>query len=112
MEDPLLSADKKSITGNLKLAPTWRMDFTAELKNVSRMAAPMATVTVSQFLLPVISVMVAGHRGELQLSGVALATSFANVSGFSIMVTKYPPFIPISRSYTSLRKRVVLGFKC
>lgn len=65
------------------------MNFTAELKNVSRMAAPMATVTVAQYLLPVISVMVAGHRGELQLSGVALATSFTNVSGFSIMVTSY-----------------------
>ncbi|CAF2158203.1 unnamed protein product [Brassica rapa] len=85
MEDPLLPEDEQCTTGNPKPTPTWRMDFTAELKNVSRMAAPMATVTVAQFLLPLISVMVAGHRGELQLSGVALATSFANVSGFSIM---------------------------
>ncbi|KAH0917570.1 hypothetical protein HID58_025230 [Brassica napus] len=85
MEDPLLPEDAQCTTGNPKPTQTWRMDFTAELKNVSRMAAPMATVTVAQFLLPLISVMVAGHRGELQLSGVALATSFANVSGFSIM---------------------------
>lgn len=86
MEDPLLPEDEQCTTGNPKPTPTWPMDFTAELKNVSSMAAPMATVTVAQFLLPLISVMVAGHRGELQLSGVALATSFANVSGFSIMV--------------------------
>ncbi|KAL1194291.1 Protein DETOXIFICATION 6 [Cardamine amara subsp. amara] len=87
MEDPLLlSGNEKIITGNLKpTPPTWRINFTAELKNVSRMAAPMATVTVAQFLLPVISVMVAGHSSELQLSGVALATSFANVTGFSII---------------------------
>ncbi|CAL9222383.1 unnamed protein product [Arabidopsis halleri] len=85
MEDTLLLGDDQLITRNLKSTPTWRMDFTAELKNVSRMAAPMATVTVAQYLLPVISVMVAGHRGELQLSGVALATAFANVSGFGIM---------------------------
>uniref|UniRef100_A0A1J3I3Q6 Protein DETOXIFICATION n=1 Tax=Noccaea caerulescens TaxID=107243 RepID=A0A1J3I3Q6_NOCCA len=85
MEDPLLVGDEQLITGNSKPTPTWRMDFTAQLKNVSRMAAPMATVTVSQYLVPVISVMVAGHQGELQLSSVALATSFANVSGFSIM---------------------------
>ncbi|VVA98344.1 unnamed protein product [Arabis nemorensis] len=85
MEDPLLLVDGQSITANPKPTPTWWTDFTAELKNVSRMAAPLATVTVSQYLLPVISIMVAGHRGELQLSGVALATSFANVTGFSIM---------------------------
>jgi len=87
MEDPLLLGDNQIITGSLKPTPTWRMNFTAELKNLSRMALPMATVTVAQYLLPVISVMVAGHRSELQLSGVALATSFTNVSGFSVMVT-------------------------
>ncbi|AEC05799.1 unnamed protein product [Arabidopsis thaliana] len=85
MEDPLLLGDNQIITGSLKPTPTWRMNFTAELKNLSRMALPMATVTVAQYLLPVISVMVAGHRSELQLSGVALATSFTNVSGFSVM---------------------------
>ncbi|ESQ37044.1 hypothetical protein EUTSA_v10002904mg [Eutrema salsugineum] len=85
MEDSLLSGDEQITTGNLKQTPSWRLDFTAEMKNVSCMAAPMATVTVAQYLLPLISIMVAGHRGELQLSGVALATSFANVSGFSIM---------------------------
>ncbi|CAN8258163.1 unnamed protein product [Cochlearia groenlandica] len=86
MEDPLLLIDdEQPLTGDPKQPSTWRMDFTAELKNVSRMAAPMSTVTVAQYLLPLISIMIAGHRGELQLSGVALATSFANVSGFSIM---------------------------
>lgn len=103
MEDPLLVGDEQLITGNSKPTPTWRMDFTAQLKNVSRMAAPMATVTVSQYLVPAISVMVAGHQGELQLSSVALATSFANVSGFSIMVINDLLVTLILRTFTSIR---------
>ncbi|CAA7023690.1 unnamed protein product [Microthlaspi erraticum] len=82
MEEPFLLRNEEVVPGKA----TWqRGQFTTELKKVSRLAAPMATVTVAQYLLPVISVMVAGHNGELQLSGVALATSFTNVSGFSIM---------------------------
>ncbi|CAH2052484.1 unnamed protein product [Thlaspi arvense] len=82
MEEPFLRRDEELVPE----AKTWqRSQLTVELKKVSRLAAPMATVTFSQYLLPVISVMVAGHNGELKLSGVALATSFTNVSGFSIM---------------------------
>ncbi|EOA32101.1 hypothetical protein CARUB_v10015349mg [Capsella rubella] len=81
MEEPFLQREELVTT-----KATWPSgQLTAELKRVSRLAAPMATVTIAQYLLPVISVMVAGHNGELQLSGVALATSFTNVTGFSIM---------------------------
>ncbi|XP_010466967.1 PREDICTED: protein DETOXIFICATION 1 [Camelina sativa] len=81
MEEPFLERDEL-----VTCKSTWQSgQLTAELKRVTRLAAPMATVTISQYLLPVISVMVAGHNGELQLSGVALATSFTNVTGFSIM---------------------------
>lgn len=84
MEEPFLRRDKELL---LPCKATWQTNqFTIELKKVSRLAAPMAIVTIAQYLLPVISVMVAGHKGELQLAGVALATSFTNVSGFSIMV--------------------------
>lgn len=82
MEEPFLPQDEL-VSGKA----TWQSgQLTTELKKLSRLAAPMATVTFAQYLLPVISVMVAGHNGELQLSGVALATSFTNVTGFSIMV--------------------------
>lgn len=84
MEEPFLIREEQLVPSTR----TWhRGQLTVELKKVCRLAAPMATVTSAQYLLPVISVMVAGHNGELQLSGVALATSFTNVSGFSIMVT-------------------------
>ncbi|XP_010488657.1 PREDICTED: protein DETOXIFICATION 1-like [Camelina sativa] len=81
MEEPFLERDEL-----VTCTSTWQSgQLTAELKRVTLLAAPMATVTIAQYLLPVISVMVAGHNGELQLSGVALATSFTNVTGFSIM---------------------------
>ncbi|KAG7635817.1 putative multi antimicrobial extrusion protein [Arabidopsis thaliana] len=82
MEEPFLPQDEQIVP----CKATWKSgQLNVELKKVSRLAVPMATVTIAQYLLPVISVMVAGHNGELQLSGVALATSFTNVSGFSIM---------------------------
>ncbi|XVF31725.1 hypothetical protein REPUB_Repub17cG0017000 [Reevesia pubescens] len=59
--------------------------FVKELKKVSYMAAPMVVVSVSQYLLQVISLMMVGHIGELALSGIAIATSFTNVTGFSLL---------------------------
>ncbi|KAK6279813.1 hypothetical protein QQP08_014037 [Theobroma cacao] len=61
-------------------------NFVKELKKLSCMAAPMVTVSVSQYLLQVMSLMMVGHIGELALSGVAIATSFTNVTGFSLLV--------------------------
>ncbi|KAF2541539.1 hypothetical protein F2Q68_00030337 [Brassica cretica] len=76
MEEPILLREEL-----VPVKTTWqRGQLTDELKKVGRLAAPMATVTIAQYLLPVISVMIAGHKGELQLSGVALATSFTNFS--------------------------------
>ncbi|KAL4324480.1 hypothetical protein GQ457_11G005260 [Hibiscus cannabinus] len=62
-----------------------RTTFVKELKKVSYMAAPMVAVSVSQYLLQVISLMMVGHIGKLALSGVAIATSFTNVTGFSLL---------------------------
>ncbi|KAK6266591.1 hypothetical protein QUC31_017428 [Theobroma cacao] len=53
-----------------------------ELKKVSFVAAPFMAVAVSQYLLHVVSMMMAGQLAELSLSGVAIATSFCNVTGF------------------------------
>ncbi|XP_027359350.1 protein DETOXIFICATION 9-like [Abrus precatorius] len=61
--------------------------FCQELKKVSSMAAPMVAVTVSQYLLQVVSLMMVGHLGILvSFSGVAIATSFAEVTGFSVLL--------------------------
>ncbi|XP_061338363.1 protein DETOXIFICATION 9-like [Gastrolobium bilobum] len=58
-----------------------------ELKRVGSMAAPMVAVTVSQYLLQVVSLMMVGHLGILvSFSGVAIASSFAEVTGFSVLL--------------------------
>ncbi|XP_020096898.1 protein DETOXIFICATION 16-like [Ananas comosus] len=50
------------------------------------LAAPLIAVSLLQYLLQVISVMVVGHLGELALSGASVAASFANVTGFSVLL--------------------------
>ncbi|XP_059451240.1 protein DETOXIFICATION 14-like [Corylus avellana] len=56
-----------------------------EVKMVSYVAAPMVAVTVSQYLLQVVSVMMVGHLDQLSLSGLCIATSFTTVTGFSLL---------------------------
>ncbi|KAL4335942.1 hypothetical protein GQ457_07G021660 [Hibiscus cannabinus] len=56
-----------------------------ELKKVGLLAAPMVAVVVLQQLLPLVSIMMVGHLGELQLSGVSIATSFATVTGLCFL---------------------------
>ncbi|XVE72137.1 hypothetical protein DITRI_Ditri11bG0014500 [Diplodiscus trichospermus] len=81
MENPLLG--RKDEEEKWKI--TWSA-FVEELKKLSYFAVPMVAVTVSQYLLQVISVMMVGHLGELALSGIALGSSFANVTGFSFVL--------------------------
>ncbi|KAF5750029.1 hypothetical protein HS088_TW03G00358 [Tripterygium wilfordii] len=59
--------------------------FLKELKKLSYIGAPMVAVSVSEYLLRVVSVMMAGHLGQLSLSGIAMAVSFTNVTGFSLL---------------------------
>ncbi|KAL1810074.1 hypothetical protein ACET3Z_027064 [Daucus carota] len=67
---------------------SWRgtlLKYGEELKKTSRIAAPMVAVSVLQYLLQVISVMLVGHVNQLTLAGVAIATSMTNVTGFSLL---------------------------
>ncbi|KAH1063447.1 hypothetical protein J1N35_028434 [Gossypium stocksii] len=70
-------AEKKWATG-------WG-GYIAELKKGSRIAAPMVAVTVLQYLVQVVSVIMVGHLGQLSLSSVAIATSLTNITGFSLL---------------------------
>ncbi|XP_052196305.1 protein DETOXIFICATION 12-like [Diospyros lotus] len=62
----------------------WRC-LMEELRKVSHIAMPMVAVTIMQYLLQVVSVMMVGHLGQLSLSSVAIATSLTNVTGFSLL---------------------------
>ncbi|KAH7528400.1 hypothetical protein FEM48_Zijuj05G0068300 [Ziziphus jujuba var. spinosa] len=57
-----------------------------ELKEQMLLAGPLVVVSFMQYSLQMISVMFIGHLGELTLSSSSMATSFAGVTGFSIMV--------------------------
>ncbi|TYI32159.1 hypothetical protein ES332_A04G039600v1 [Gossypium tomentosum] len=67
-----------------KWATSWG-GYIEELKKGSRIAAPMVAVTVLQYLVQVVSVIMVGHLGELSLSSVAIATSLTNITGFSLL---------------------------
>ncbi|XP_009776776.1 protein DETOXIFICATION 12-like isoform X1 [Nicotiana tabacum] len=66
----------------------WQINWDAvsqELKKTSRIMAPMVAVTVFQYLLQFVSIVMVGHLGQLALSSVAIATSLTNVTGFSLL---------------------------
>ncbi|XP_074353717.1 protein DETOXIFICATION 16-like isoform X2 [Apium graveolens] len=57
-----------------------------ELKRQVGLAGPLVLVSLLQYSLQTISVMFVGHLGEVCLSGASMATSFAGVTGFSLML--------------------------
>ncbi|XP_077221207.1 protein DETOXIFICATION 12-like [Tasmannia lanceolata] len=64
----------------------FRWVFFMEVKKLGFLAGPMVAVTLSQYLLQVISLMMVGHLGELSLSSAAIATSITGVTGFSLLL--------------------------
>ncbi|XVF09518.1 hypothetical protein REPUB_Repub07fG0100300 [Reevesia pubescens] len=63
-----------------------RVDVMKEVKQQLRLAGPLFVVGLLQYSLQVISVMFVGHLGVLPLSGAAIATSFASVTGFNVLM--------------------------
>lgn len=59
----------------------------AELKKQLWLAGPLVSVNILLFCVQMISVMFVGHLGELALAGASMATSFAGVTGFSVLVS-------------------------
>lgn len=80
-------------------------DTMVELKKQVGLAGPLVLVSLLQYSLQTISVMFVGHLGEVCLSGASMATSFAGVTGFSLMVT-------CETSLLSLRKLVTHDISC
>lgn len=57
-----------------------------EVRRQVGLAAPLVACSLLQYSVQVVSVMFAGHLGELSLSAASVASSFANVTGFSVLV--------------------------
>ncbi|KAG4910191.1 hypothetical protein JHK87_056307 [Glycine soja] len=84
MENSLLDKDSEPENPSAS-AITWTV-FSQEMKRVGYLAAPMITVTLSQYFLQIISMMMVGHLGKLALSSTAIAISLCAVSGFSLII--------------------------
>ncbi|XP_028091224.1 protein DETOXIFICATION 16-like [Camellia sinensis] len=61
-------------------------EIVEEVKKQLWLAGPLICVSLLQFCLQLISVMFVGHLGELVLSGASMASSFASVTGFSMLL--------------------------
>jgi MATE family multidrug resistance protein len=57
-----------------------------EVKRQLRLAVPLVAGSLLQNLIQMVSVMFVGHLGELPLAGASMASSFAAVTGFSLLV--------------------------
>ncbi|KAK2367994.1 protein DETOXIFICATION [Trifolium repens] len=63
-----------------------KRELVEEVKKQLWLSGPLISVTLLNFGINLISVMFVGHLGELSLSGASMATSFASVTGFSLLV--------------------------
>uniref|UniRef100_A0A0A9FLN9 Protein DETOXIFICATION n=1 Tax=Arundo donax TaxID=35708 RepID=A0A0A9FLN9_ARUDO len=81
MEDPLLAA-----TGNEKHGGGKEESLAArDVKKQLFLAGPLIVGFLLQNIVQMVSVMFVGHLGELALSSASVATSFAGVTGFSLL---------------------------
>ncbi|TYJ07453.1 hypothetical protein E1A91_A11G004500v1 [Gossypium mustelinum] len=97
--------DKKSLTSALIQITPENDDFTLqqavssnginevrrkkiwdEVKKQVWLAGPLIGVSLFQYCIQMISVMLVGHAGELALAGASMGTSFASVTGFSLLL--------------------------
>ena len=60
-----------------------------EVKKQVLFGLPMILTNVGYYGITLVSVMYAGHLGELDLAGPTLANSWAIVTGFAFMVTLF-----------------------
>lgn len=63
-----------------------RANFGEEAKKQLGLAGPLIAVSMLQYSLQVISIMFNGHLGELPLSGASMGSSFASVTGYTVLL--------------------------
>ncbi|XP_027095890.1 protein DETOXIFICATION 16 [Coffea arabica] len=64
----------------------YRGEIIEEVKRQLGLALPLIAVSILQYCLQIISIMFVGHLGELPLSSASMATSFASVTGFNVLL--------------------------
>ncbi|KAL0450040.1 UNVERIFIED_CONTAM: protein DETOXIFICATION 14 [Sesamum latifolium] len=81
-EQPLLIQENKGTRSDF--AAKWEV-LSGEVCRVSWLVGPMVVVSVSQYLVRAVPMMMLGHLDELALSSAAIATCLSNVTGFSLI---------------------------
>ncbi|WCJ32189.1 MATE efflux family protein [Euphorbia peplus] len=85
-EEASSSSSSSSSSGEgVKWKKMMEMDM-EEAKKQSLFSMPIILTNVFYYLIPLVSVMMAGHLGQLQLASATLANSWATVTGFAFMV--------------------------
>ncbi|XP_009347356.1 protein DETOXIFICATION 16-like isoform X1 [Pyrus x bretschneideri] len=78
------TAQNSDISPNVPVSTRWLVIQEAKLQ--LWLAGPLIAVSLLQYSLQVTAVMFVGHLGELELSSASMASSFANVTGFSVLL--------------------------
>ncbi|XP_031474389.1 protein DETOXIFICATION 16 isoform X1 [Nymphaea colorata] len=86
LNKPLLSYSCSPEDGLRERTIDARREILLEVKRQLWLAGPLISTSVLQFCLQLVSVMFVGHLGELSLSSASMATSFAGVTGFSLLL--------------------------
>ncbi|MED6124811.1 Protein DETOXIFICATION 16 [Stylosanthes scabra] len=90
LHSPLIQQDGSSFIADCsqqnKSKAIEKSEVVEEVKKQLWLSGPLISVSLLNYCLNVISVMFVGHLGELPLSGASMATSFATVTGFSLLV--------------------------
>lgn len=84
---PLIQREEGGMEDEVRETFISKAEVLDEAKRQIYLAGPLIAVTILQYLVQVISVMFVGHLGELPLSSASLATSFASVTGFYVLVS-------------------------
>ncbi|XP_040990045.1 protein DETOXIFICATION 18-like [Juglans microcarpa x Juglans regia] len=85
---PLLETRTGDDHGEEESKAVWwkRLLDLEEAKNQLLFSLPMILTNVFYYSITLVSVMIAGHLGELQLAGATLANSWAVVTGLAFMI--------------------------
>jgi MATE family multidrug resistance protein len=91
MEEPLLGLATPTGTGKKHEGAEEESPAVREVKKQLYLAGPLVLGLLLQNTVQMVSVMLIDHLGELALASASLATSFAGVTGFSLLVTEHLP---------------------
>jgi hypothetical protein len=98
------SMDHKPCAAVLEpLLPSPAEGKAAEAKRLMRLAGPIVASCVLQNVVSMASIIFVGHLGELHLAGASLATSLANVTGYSLLVRPRTDRVPNPSTSTPFR---------